>query len=90
MNYTTLASLRNDLILILLGIGIFVTCVVVGLLTVVPEPPAAPPELPEHMTPITTQVGKGHPSFVILGITGIGVFGAGIAISVAGAVGRKK
>jgi len=90
MNYTTLASLRNGLILILLGIGIFVTSVVVGLLTMVPVPPQPPPDLPEHMTPITPQAWQVHPAFVILGITGIGVFGAGIAISIAGMVRRKK
>jgi len=64
MNYTAFVSLRNGLILILSGIGIFVASVTAGLLTI--EPPAPAPESPEHMTPITIQVGRIHPAFGIL------------------------
>jgi len=91
MNYAALASLRNDLILVLLGIGIFAASLTAGLLTMVHFPPAAAPtELPGHMTPIEPQVAKMRPAFAILVHIGAWVFVAGIAVSIAGIVRRRK
>jgi len=91
MNYAAFASLRNGLILVLLGIGIFAAGLTAGLLTMVHVPPAAAPaELPGHMTPIEPQVGKMRPAFAILMHIGAWVFVAGIGVSIAGMVRRKK
>ncbi len=89
-NDIALNLLRAGLIVSVSGIGLFVASMAVGLLTIVPVPPEVVMRSGSSGTPITPQVGKSLPIFGVLGKVGIGVFIAGVLVSVVGAVVRKR